>query len=136
MQLRSHITEIVTSITPLDNEEKAHIADVLKWLASGAEIFRLKKPDVPQKHLVSYFVLFDSIANKVLLVDHIKAGLWLPTGGHVEPNEKPVSTVIREAHEELGIEANLFSPSPLFLTVTQTVGITKGHTDVSLWFLL
>ena len=39
----------------------------------------------------------------VLLVNHINAGLWLPPGGHVEPDEHPAQTASREALEELGI---------------------------------
>jgi 8-oxo-dGTP pyrophosphatase MutT (NUDIX family) len=46
--------------------------------------------------------------------------------------------VVRECHEELGIEA-VVSPItgelPLFLTVTRTRG-QHTHTDVSLWYLL
>ena len=72
----------------------------------------------------------------VLLVDHIKAQLWLPSGGHVEPGEHPAETVVREAKEELGIDAKFVSEKPAFLTVTETVGLTAGHTDVSLWYVL
>jgi 8-oxo-dGTP pyrophosphatase MutT (NUDIX family) len=73
-----------------------------------------------------------------LLGDHIKAQLWLPSGGHVELNEHPRDTVVREAQEELGIPAVFLrnQTKPLFVTVTETVGLTPGHTDVSLWFLL
>ena len=87
-------------------------------------------------HLVSYFVLVDRERSSLLLVDHINASLWLPTGGHVEPGEHPADTVRRECREELGIEASFIRPEPFFLTVTTTVGATAGHTDVSLWFLL
>ena len=72
----------------------------------------------------------------VLLVDHIKEQLWLPSGGHVEPGEHPAETVVREAKEELGIDAKFVSEKPAFLTVTETVGLTAGHTDVSLWYVL
>ncbi|WP_425276650.1 NUDIX domain-containing protein [Streptomyces diastatochromogenes] len=41
----------------------------------------------------------------MLLVAHRKAGLWLPAGGHVEPGVNPWAAVVRECHEELGIEA-------------------------------
>ena len=90
----------------------------------------------PDPHLVSYFLLLDPKTNKVLLVDHKKASLWLPTGGHVELNEHPKETVEREVFEELGIQADFLLPGPFFLTVTQTVGQTAGHTDVSVWYLL
>lgn len=33
--------------------------------------------------------------------------MWLPPGGHIEPNEDPVQAVLREAREETGLEAQL-----------------------------
>lgn len=134
--IRSEILSIVSSISPFDREEIEHISHVQKWISSGAEIFRISKPAIPDTHLVSYFLLLDEVANKILLVDHKKAGLWLPTGGHVELNEHPREAVKREVLEELGIHADFLLPEPLFLTVTKTVGQTAGHTDVSLWYVL
>lgn len=134
--MRNKILELITSICPLDSLEEKHIQDVKEWIKSGEEIFRVSKPDNPPKHLVSYFLLFDQENKKFLMVNHRNAGLWLPPGGHVEPNENPSFTVIREAKEELGIHAEFITRSPLFLTVTKTIGLTKGHTDVSLWYLL
>ena len=72
----------------------------------------------------------------LLLVDHINAELWLPTGGHVEPGEHPRTTAIREAKEELAINGEFHHDGPLFLTITETVGKTAGHTDVSIWYSL
>lgn len=133
-----HIAKDVAGIVPYDELEQHHKQHVYEWLESGANPFRLKKPDIPPKHLVSYFVLVDPEHRSVLLVDHIKAQLWLPSGGHVEPNEAPRNTVIREAKEELNIQATFLrnNDKPFFITVTQTVGLTPGHTDVSLWYLL
>jgi 8-oxo-dGTP pyrophosphatase MutT (NUDIX family) len=72
----------------------------------------------------------------LLLVDHKKAGLWLPSGGHVEPDEHPRATVSRELWEELRLHADFLFPQPIFLTLTETVGTTAGHTDVSLWYVV
>jgi len=130
------IYDIVSAIKPHDALEKEHVADTLAWIKSGAPIFRIAKPDMPNKHLVSYFVLFDEKANKILLVDHKKAQLWLPPGGHVEPDEDPKDTVRRECLEELGEQADFWSPKPIFVTSTVTVGLTAGHTDVSLWYVI
>lgn len=128
----------ITGLAPFDKIEQAHKEDVLDWIASGAPIFRVKKPDTPPKHLVSYFVLVDPEHKSILLVDHIKAQLWLPTGGHVAKNEHPAVTVRRESLEELNQEAIFLHNNikPFFVTVTTTVGLTPGHTDVSLWYLL
>lgn len=133
---RSMIEGIISAIIPLDDSESQQIEEVLMWIQSGTQIFRLEKPDIPPKHLVSYFVLFDERAQKILLVDHKKAQLWLPAGGHVEPDEHPQDTVIRECLEELGAPAEFWRVVPLFLTSTITVGLTAGHTDVSLWYVL
>ena len=108
-------------------------------IASGVDLYRYRKPDGPPRHLVAYFVLVDLAAARLLLVDHINAKKWLPTGGHVEPGEDPEETVRRELHEELGIAAEPvtgLSSNPLFVTQTTTVGVDAGHIDVSLWYVL
>ena len=134
--MRSQIFSLLSKMTPHDALEEKHIQETLSWIESDAPIFRIQKPDIPNKHLVSYFVLFDEKHQKILLVDHIKANLWLPSGGHVEVDEHPKETVTRECFEELNIHAEFLMDSPLFLTSTITVGLTAGHTDVSLWYLL
>ncbi|WP_446665815.1 NUDIX hydrolase [Flexivirga sp. B27] len=130
----------VADIEPSDELAVAHRRAALRWLDSTQDIFRRVKPATPSPHLVAYFLLVDRPAGAVLLCDHRLSGLWLPTGGHVEPGEDPVDTVRREVVEELGIEAT-FDPvageAPFFLTVTETVGDPAArHTDVSLWFAL
>ena len=133
-ELRLQIREEISSITPFDSIEKGVIAEALDWVNSGLELFRIEKPATPSKHLVSYFLLVDG--DDFLLVDHIKSGLWLPSGGHVEPGEHPRKTVEREIVEELGISAEFVFPKPQFITATTTVGQTAGHIDVSLWYLV
>ena len=134
--IKKEILAEVASILPVDPLEKEHLDFVKAWIASGAEIYRIAKPDNPNIHLVSYFIVIDPYTNEILLVDHKKAGLWLPSGGHVELNEHPRDTVKREVQEELGMEADFLFENPLFLTVTKTVGNVKQHTDVSLWYIL
>lgn len=137
-QVIADIAMEVAAIQPIDDLEVEHKIDILNWLSSGENIFRIKKPDVPLKHLVAYFVLVDPSHKSILLVDHIKAQLWLPTGGHVDFNEHPKNTVIREAKEELNLDAVFLNnhDKPFFITATETVGLTPGHTDVDLWYLL
>lgn len=134
----SEIINDVEDIASYDELEQDHKKNACDWLMSGTNPFRLKKPDIPPKHLVSYFVLIDPDHRSILLVDHIKAQLWLPSGGHVQLNESPRDAAVREAEEEFGIHATFFrnNSKPFFVTVTQTVGLTPGHTDVSLWYLL
>jgi 8-oxo-dGTP diphosphatase len=134
--MRTVIVDIVRAIRPYDALEQEHVAATIAWLESGASFCRIAKPATPPQHLVSYFVLLDPRAEHLLLVDHKKAGLWLPSGGHVEEGEHPEATVRRELWEELHLSTQFLFPQPIFLTVTQTVGSTAGHTDVSLWYVL
>jgi 8-oxo-dGTP diphosphatase len=131
--MRAEIRKEVELIEPLDDLERATKTDVLSWVDSGVEICRLEKPDIPPMHLISYFAIVDD--EHILLVDHINAELWLPTGGHVEPGEHPRTTALREAKEELSIDGEFENDQPVFLTVTETVGKTAGHTDVSIWYV-
>lgn len=134
--MRQIIADLVRSISPYDPLETDHLRQTLAWIESGAPLFRIQKPATPPQHLVAYFALLDPTQNKLLLVDHKNAGLWLPSGGHVEMNEHPHTTVVREAHEELGLAAHFLWNDPLFLTVTETVGGKTVHIDVSLWYVL
>jgi 8-oxo-dGTP diphosphatase len=137
--LRAMISGMVARVSPLDRQEASDQADILGWIASGQPVFRTAPPAASPKHLVSYFALIDSASRLVLLGDHVKSGLWLPSGGHVEDGEDPNDTVDREASEELGIRAvfhdRLGAGRPFFLTVTPTLG-EHSHLDVSLWFVL
>jgi len=132
--LRASILAEVLSIEPFDATERLHQQDCINWINSGCELCRIEKPDVPAKHLISYFVIVDD--DSTLLVDHKNARLWLPPGGHVNPGEHPRDTVIREAREELGLIADFKHQGPIFITCTETVGLTAGHVDVSLWYVL
>lgn len=104
--IENTIYHLVAAMSPLDKQEKEHIEDTLLWIKSGKPIFRIKKPDVPEKHLECYFCLFDPKTRELLLVNHINARLWLPPGGHVDINEHPKETARRECMEELNISAS------------------------------
>ncbi|HET9448557.1 MAG TPA: NUDIX hydrolase [Steroidobacteraceae bacterium] len=132
--MRSAIRAEVAGIEPFDALERAHREHALAWIDSGAPLCRTQKPATPPIHLVSYFVLVDD--DHVLLVDHRNAGLWLPTGGHVEEGEHPRATVTRELREELGLDLIDPPETPLMLTISRTVGVSAGHTDVSLWYVI
>lgn len=138
MDSRTKIAKLIKQVKPFDAEEQEHIKYVLDWIASGAPIFRIEKAATPLKHLVSYSVLVDFKEKKILLLDHKKALKKLPSGGHIDKDEMPYETAQRELIEELGIEPkSVFDNQevPFFVTVMETVGLTPGHVDVSLWYI-
>lgn len=53
---------------------------------------------------VNVYVIFK---DKVLLRKHDKYGIWLPPGGHIDPDEDPNEAAVREVWEEAGLEVSL-----------------------------
>jgi len=124
-------------VTPYDGQEIADQNWMLDWIDSGAPLFRTAKPATPPRHLAVYAALLDQPSRSLMLVDHAKAKAWLSIGGHVDPEEDPRDTVVRELKEEATISPPFdprFGSDAFFLTVTQTRGL-GSHIDATLWFV-
>jgi 8-oxo-dGTP pyrophosphatase MutT (NUDIX family) len=52
---------------------------------------------------------------RTLLLWHAKLRMWLPPGGHLEPNEDPVQGALREAEEESGLAVAVIPPPDLLV---------------------
>ena len=80
----------------------------------------------------------------VLLHPHRKLGIWLPPGGHIEPNELPDEAALREVEEESGLVVELVggygvevhapdAPKQLVRPAgIQLEDITPGHQHIDL----
>jgi 8-oxo-dGTP pyrophosphatase MutT (NUDIX family) len=49
----------------------------------------------------------DPVTKKILLVLHKKFNKWVQPGGHIEDNELPEETAVREVFEETGVKVKL-----------------------------
>ena len=52
--------------------------------------------------------------DKTLLLWHPRLRMWVPPGGHLEPDEDPVTAVLREIREETGLAAEVLPLSQTF----------------------
>ena len=90
---------------------------------------------------VSGFVVEDG---RTLLHWHKKLQLWLPPGGHIDPDEDPIQAVVREVREETGIAAEVVPhdalpafaeppqlPPPLAIIVADVPQGPHQHIDMS-----
>lgn len=57
----------------------------------------------------AYTIDFEN--QKVLLMYNKKLNKWLQPGGHIEENETPEETAIRETFEETGIKIKIIGPT-------------------------
>lgn len=134
---RRVVRDLVQAVVPYDEREAADQRWMTDWIDAGNPIFRTARPATPHQHLAVYAALLDEAAGTLMLVDHAKARAWLLPGGHVDPDEDPRLTVVRELDEELKIAAPFhprFGSDPFFLTVTDTRP-PHVHTDVTMWFV-
>ena len=67
------IADPTSRVSPLDAREQQDQADILRWVQSGAPLFRTALPTTPPQHLAVYFALFDAANQALMLVDHVKA---------------------------------------------------------------
>ena len=96
-------------------------------------------PDgVVREFTVATFVVH---AGRVLLLWHPKHSMWLPPGGHIEPNELPDEAALREVAEETGVRAVLIGeqalPVPYPRQLVRPAGIqlediAPGHQHIDL----
>lgn len=96
-------------------------------------------PAITRDFTVATFVIHDS---KVLLLWHRKLRMWLPPGGHIEPDELPDEAAVREVKEETGLDVVLLSapalppiPGPLQLARPEGIQLEEiepGHEHIDL----
>lgn len=131
--LRSSYIDDINSIQPLDSLEAADIQKTLEWLRSAKY---LHKPLNMDYHLGVLFMLISPDRNSTYLINHRKAQLWIPPGGHVDQGLTLQQAVELEMLEELHQKPKFISRKPFFLTQTLTSGLNAGHVDVTSWFLV
>lgn len=62
-----------------------------------------------ERHFNVTTYVFDRNSKEFLMIKHKKLNKWLPTGGHIKPNEIPDEAAVREVKEETGLEVELYS---------------------------
>jgi len=105
----------------------------LRFVKTG----KLTKEVNKKNHICSFFLPYNRETSLIYLVDHIKAGSWIPPGGHVKLYENPVDTVIREYREELKTSVsksavNTFALS--IINISKNKHSCKVHYDF--WYLV
>lgn len=84
--------------------------------------------EVMKRHFCASVFVVDPITKKILLVKHPKFNKWVQPGGHIEENETPEETALREVYEETGIRAKLIGESfPRESDFIRPLGIQKNR---------
>ena len=86
-------------------------------------------PHIHEKYdfIASVFIVFN---NCVLFANHPRYNKWLPIGGHVELDEDPEETLLREVEEECGLEVRLLGDRPELHTPGVNSIVTPHYMNV------
>jgi 8-oxo-dGTP diphosphatase len=138
MSVRDHYIDCLRRVVPFDEIEHRTRSSAIEWIESGGTIFRRYKTNNPptERHFVSYFPMLDFETRRIFLVFHKKANIWLPPGGHIEPDETPLEAAVRECGEELGIPARFIDSRPFFVSSVTTQNTPDPHLDIAFWFVM
>ena len=60
-----------------------------------------------KRHFCASAFIINPVTKKILLVKHKKNRRWTQPGGHMEQNETPEETALREVYEETGLRVRL-----------------------------
>lgn len=115
---------------PRDPRERASLREIVAQLDALTDPFA--ESSAPTHVTGSAIVLSDA---GVLLHLHRRLGRWLQPGGHVDGEEMPWETAVREVLEETGIAAGHPTMGPTLVHV-DVHPAAKGHTHLDLRYLL
>lgn len=116
MNLREVLAGELSLLESSGYAEREMLNRFRKRIAADSPLLR---QDNKTDHVCAFFVPVHQATGSVYLVDHIKAGSWIPPGGHIDEGETPRQTVKREFTEELDF---ILTDEPVTL-----VGLTIKH---------
>ena len=83
-----------------------------------------------KRHFCASIFIVDPKTKKILLVKHKKFNKWVQPGGHMEENETPEETALREAYEETGLRIDLVGEHfPRESDFIKPLGVQKNTND-------
>ncbi|MBI4136673.1 NUDIX domain-containing protein [Candidatus Roizmanbacteria bacterium] len=96
---------------------------------------KLVRDENPDDHFSTFFIPFVQKTKYVFMGDHIKSGVWLVPGGHIDRDEHPVDTIIREIKEELDTAVTEKDIEFFDITITNINSSYPCKRHYDLWYL-
>ncbi len=127
--MKTSIEKVLNILKQKDYTDKNLIAKFENRLKLDIPLLRQENST---DHFCVFFIPIHKESNSIFMGHHIKANLWIPPGGHIDANETPIITVIREVSEELQYFAK---PEDLELFNLSTIDISNNPVCSKHWDL-
>lgn len=127
--------DILTSLLKIGSVEPAVRQQYVSRIAQG----KLTRDEDPLTHICVYFAGFDPSSKRVFIGRHIKSGLWLFNGGHMDEGEVPEETLAREMQEEWGHTVDLKTignPRLFSLTDIERPEVQTCELHYDIWYFV
>lgn len=127
--MKTQLEKAIATVGEKSYVNKKTVEQFSKRIEIGAPF---TKKELVSEHFCSFFVPYNSQTHSIFVGHHKKANDWIPPGGHLDPGESPLQTVVREFHEELGV---VLKKEPIYLVdasitdITHPLGYCKKHYD-------
>ncbi|MCR4329628.1 MAG: NUDIX domain-containing protein [Candidatus Roizmanbacteria bacterium] len=127
--MKKELEKAITDLYAMPHVKKETLEEFSKRIEHGAPF---TKEEYTSTHFCSFFLPYNALTHSVYVVHHKKANDWIPPGGHLDPGESPLQTVVRECKEELSVT---LEKEPIRLInasitdITQPQGFCTKHYD-------
>jgi 8-oxo-dGTP pyrophosphatase MutT (NUDIX family) len=131
---RAHVRRTVVDRDPIDDDERASIAEFVARYDGLADPFDQRRDPI---HVTGSAIVVGP--RGVILLRHKRLGLWLQPGGHIDRGETPWEAALREAAEETGLDvrwAGLDADGVPPLVHVDVHAGGRGHTHLDLRYLV
>lgn len=132
----------------MNNQAQNHLLSLLETSRIKTDIKKqyvlriheghLTRDENPFSHICVYFAAYDPGKKLVFMGRHIKSGLWLFNGGHLDKGELLKNALYREMSEEWSMIIKTDIESPSLFTITQIENpkkqICQVHYDI--WYFI
>ncbi|MEK4298531.1 NUDIX hydrolase [Oceanobacillus sp. FSL W8-0428] len=104
--IANEINKQVENYLSLYPEEQERLAPLIHQLNENkTDIF--SKKSLPGHITASAIIIKESNPDYMLMMLHQNLKKWLQPGGHVDPDERPVESAVRELKEETGMDGEV-----------------------------
>ena len=130
-ELRDLVRDAVAARDPIDDVERACIADFLDHFDALAHPF-----DPGERSCARHRIGDRGRPARRGAARHKRLGFWLQPGGHVDAGESPWDAALREAREETGLDVRFAGGGEPRLVHVDVHPGGRGHTHLDLRYLV